>query len=66
MERRHKVEGKKVRSNKSYCLISEIEKEYFPNSYNENLIKNDYKDPVSYGNYLVTEILDDIREQLTK
>ena len=54
-------QGKKV-----YRSLTEIEKAFFPISYEKKLAEERIKAPATFGTGLVTELLDSIREALAK
>lgn len=49
-----------------YCSILEIEKEFFPKSYEERIKEERSKEPGTFGYDLAMEFIEDVRRQLAK
>lgn len=54
------------KNKKIYHSMTEFEKEFFPNSHQEKIKKEQEKKPGAFGAELATEFLEDVKRKLSK
>ena len=56
----------KQKETNTYRSISEFHRKFFPHSYEEELMENRIKEPISFGTSLANDLLESIRKHLKK
>ena len=54
------------KNKKTYYSMTEFEKEFFPNSYQEKIKNEQEKKPGAFGSELAIEFLEDVKRKLSK
>lgn len=54
------------KNKKTYHSMTEFEKEFFPNSYQDKIKNEQEKKPGAFGSELAIEFLEDVKRKLSK